>query len=69
MNAISSNSWDLNRNLWIFIRNAIVQHHRVNPLPQGSFSAGNINVPQKVWEPAQPYGGNGAAEGHIDFQA
>ena len=68
MDAIS-NAWGLNRNLWIFIRNAVVQHQRVDPLPQRPVSTRDINVPEKVWRPALACGNQCSGEGHIDLQA
>jgi hypothetical protein len=59
MSAIGSvgYSWGLNRNLWVFLRNAIEQHRRVEPpLPR---------------EPVMTPGHDLALEkdGHIDLQA
>jgi hypothetical protein len=56
MNGIGGCSWGFSRNLWIFIRNAIEQHRRVDP--------------PRPWEPVKTPARDVALEknGHIDLQ-
>jgi hypothetical protein len=58
MNAIGGVGWDwgLNRNLWIFIRNAVEQRHLPRPLLDEP-----IAPPQNTGVPGK--------DGHIDVQA
>jgi hypothetical protein len=70
MNAISSlgNSWGNDRNFWIFLRNAWLQH-KMNPPLREPVATGNIGTPQMATERAAATGGPCLGEGHIDLQA
>jgi hypothetical protein len=70
MNAIGGvgNALDLNRNLWIFLRNAWVRRQPHPPMPK-LVSPSDITVPEKAAGPARACGGRCPGEGHIDLQA
>jgi hypothetical protein len=71
MNAVDSlaSACYWNRNLWIFLRNAVEQRRNLNPLPQGPVSSRTVQVSEPAPQPVQACGRNPLGEGHIDFQA